>query len=115
MTERPVSSVLPGREPNEHNNTSLTVESPEPTEDTLPLGEMTITLDDPDFRQGYQEGASQYERWHCDDQSIESAVLLFLIRNGWGDTQHSPMWQTGYIVGWLCSLFAHAHGLESAA
>ncbi len=78
---------------------------------TLPLGQVVITLNDPDFRQGYEEGCSTYEQWHRDDLAIDAALLLFLVRNGWGGIRYSAMWQTGYIVGWLFSLFAHANEL----
>ncbi len=109
MTHRPFS-MLPGQHPDEQpvNRTPLALKSAEPSMNTLPLGQMSIRLYDPDFRQGYQEGASDYERWHGEDQAMEAATLLFLVRNGWGDPRHSAMWQTGYIVGWLFRLFTHA-------
>lgn len=74
------------------------------------LGDLCITLDDPDFLAGYQEGNNQYHQWHQDDRVIEGNLLLFLLHNGWGGSSHSEMWQTGYIVGWLFALFAQAAG-----
>ena len=102
---------LPHREQDEQHRAPLTPEPTEPAEHTLPLGQITLTLNDPDFRQGYQEGESDYEQWHSDESTVEAATLLSLVRNGWGDTSHSVMWQTGYIVGWLFHLFTHACNL----
>lgn len=77
----------------------------------LSLGQITISVDNPDFRHGHEQGVRQYEQWHRDDRFIDAAMLLFLIRNGWGSQRYSDMWQTGYIVGWLGALFPHAHSL----
>lgn len=59
----------------------------------------------PDFQQGYGEGQAQYQRWHQHDTGIDANTLLFLVRNGWASGTHSDLWQTGYIVGWLFTLF----------
>ena len=112
MTERPSPYLLVGRGPDEQqHNTPLTVE---PTENLLSLGQVVITLDNPDFYNGYEQGIHQYNQWHRDDLTIDAALLLALVRNGWGSQRYSEMWQTGYIVGWLGALFAHAYGLGGA-
>lgn len=98
MTEQRVPYLLPDRD---------VPQEPQ----TLPLGYLTIRLDHPDFLPGYQQGMKRYDEWHSNDLSLDTATLLFLVRNGWGDRQHSVYWQTGYIVGWLHALFAHAYNL----
>ena len=111
MTERPSLSLLVRREPNEQHNALLPAE---PIDTLLSLGHLSITLDDPDFRHGYEQGRDQYDQWHRDDLTIDAALLLSLVRNGWGSQRYSEMWQTGYIVGWLSALFTHAYGLGGA-
>lgn len=71
-------------------------------------------VDDPDFQAGYEHGMQQYEQWHRDDLMIDEGLLLSLLRNGWGSSRYSDMWQTGYITGWLFALFAQATGITTA-
>lgn len=87
----------------------LTLEPCEPSENCFPLGHIVIEGDDPDFRKGYEEGCRQYEAWHAQDQVMDAGLLLALVRNGWGGSRYSDIRQTGYIVGWLRTLFAHAY------
>lgn len=111
MTERPSPYLLMYRKPDDWQDTFLVVES---SKHTLPLGQLSISLDDPDFCNGYEQGIYQYNHWHRDDLTIDAAMLLSLVRNGWGSQRYSEMWQTGYIVGWLGALFTHAHGMGGA-
>jgi hypothetical protein len=74
------------------------------------LGALTLSLVDPDFLAGYQHGMQQEEQWHRDALPIDDSLLLSLVRNGWGGSRYSEMWQTGYITGWLFALFAQATG-----
>lgn len=104
--------MLVCREPDEQRNSLYSVEPT--TTHALPLGHLSITLDDPDFQRGYEHGLQQYEHWHRNELTIDSSLLLSLVRNGWGSQRFSEMWQTGYIVGWLSALFAHAYGLGGA-
>jgi hypothetical protein len=74
------------------------------------LGTLTLSLDDPEFLSGYEHGMQQYEQWHRDELTMDDSLLLSLVRNGWGGSRYSEMWQTGFIIGWLFALFAHATG-----
>lgn len=77
------------------------------------LGELTLHLDDPDFLAGYEYGMQQYEQWHRDELTVDDSLLLSLVRNGWGGSRSSEMWQAGSITGWLFALFAHATGTRA--
>lgn len=67
-----------------------------------------IRGEDPDFQEGFGEGMAQYQQWHQQEECVDMSTLLFLVRNGWGNTSPTEMWQTGYIVGWLFTFFGQS-------
>jgi hypothetical protein len=66
---------------------------------------VTINAAPADFILGYQEGQKQYWQHHRHETTIEASTLLALVRNGWGGSRASAMWQTGYITGRMSLLF----------
>ena len=68
------------------------------------IGTVHLSRDDEDFVSGYQEGYNTYKTYHDNEEGVDTATLLFLIKNG-GNAGRSDPWNTGYIVGWLAALY----------
>ena len=73
------------------------------------IGTAFLTISDEDFVQGYHEGYTTYQNYHSQEDAVDTATLLFLIKNGW-DAGHSDQWNTGYITGWLAAFYEQEQG-----
>lgn len=75
----------------------------------MTLGNMSVLVEEVDFVQGYHRGYENYVQYHRNDEAIEAALFMALVRNGWNETT-SAMWQTGYILGWLAAFYGQEEG-----
>jgi len=73
------------------------------------IGTRSVLVEDEDFARAYDVGYETYHRYHRDDNVIDSAILLFQLRNGWNDTC-SEMEHTGFIMGWLAGFYEQEEG-----
>jgi len=73
------------------------------------IGKMAVLVEDGDFARAYDAGYETYHHYHRDDDVIDSAILLFQVRNGWNDTC-SEMETTGFIMGWLAAFYEQEEG-----
>ncbi len=73
------------------------------------IGNKSILVEDEEFAHAYDAGYETYHRYHRDDDVIDSAILLFQLRNGWNGGC-SAMWTTGYIMGWLAAFYEQEEG-----
>ncbi len=73
------------------------------------IGKRAVLVEDEDFARAYDVGYETYHQYHRDDDVIDSAMLLFHLRNGWNDAC-SAMWTTGFIMGWLAAFYEQEEG-----
>ena len=75
----------------------------------ISIGKKMVLVEDEEFERAYDKGYENYHRYHHDDEVIDSALLLFQVRNGWNG-EHSEMQITAYIVGWLAAFYEQEEG-----
>lgn len=75
----------------------------------ISIGNKRVLVEDEDFARSYDKGYETYHRYHHDDEMVDSALLLFQVRNGWNDA-HSEMETTAYIMGWLAAFYEQEQG-----
>ncbi len=73
------------------------------------IGNKSVLVEDEEFARAYDAGYGTYHRYHRDDDVIDSALLLFQLRNGWNE-RCSGMWTTGYLMGWLAAFYEQEEG-----
>ena len=73
------------------------------------IGNKTVLVEDDNFARMYDTGYTNYHRYHRDDEVIDSALLLLLLRNGWNGA-YSEMETTAYIMGWLAAFLEQEEG-----
>lgn len=73
------------------------------------VGTTFLIIDDEDFLHGYHEGYTTCQTYHHNKESLNTSILLFLLKNGW-DAGYSDHWNTGYIVGWLAAFYEQEQG-----
>jgi len=73
------------------------------------IGKRAVLVEDEDFARAYDAGYETYHRYHRDEEVIDSALLLFQVRNGW-NTERSEMETTGFIMGWLAAFYEQEEG-----
>jgi len=75
----------------------------------ITIGTIPLLVEEKEFIGGFDSGYDSYHTYHQCGEVIETSTLLFLIKNGWnGD--HSDMWTTGYIMGWLAAFYEQEDG-----
>lgn len=67
-----------------------------------------MLVEDEEFARDYDLGYETYHRYHR-DEVIDSALLLFQVRNGWNDAC-SDMHNTGLLLGWLAAFYEQEDG-----
>jgi len=75
----------------------------------ISIGNKSVLVEDENFAHAYDVGYETYYRYHRDDDVIDSAILLFQLRNGWNDAC-SEMETTSYIMGWLAAFYEQEEG-----
>lgn len=73
------------------------------------IGTRSVLVEDEDLVRAYDAGYEAYHQYHRHDDVIDSAILLFHLRNGWNNGC-SDMWNTGYIIGWLAAFYEQEEG-----
>jgi len=73
------------------------------------IGNRVVLVEDEEFVLAYDAGYETYHRYHRDDDVIDSAILLFQLRNGW-NSECSEMEATGFIMGWLAAFYEQEEG-----
>ncbi len=73
------------------------------------IGTVHLHIDDKDFLHGYSNGYKMFHTYHSKEECLDTALLLFLFRNGWG-AGHSDTWMAGYIMGWLAAFYEQEDG-----
>ncbi len=76
---------------------------------SVSIGKRAVLVEDEEFVRGYDAGYETYRRYHRDDDVIDSAILLFQLRNGW-NSECSEMETTGFIMGWLAAFYEQEDG-----
>ncbi len=76
---------------------------------SVTIGTIPLLTEDKDFADGFERGYDNYHTYHRRSEVIETSTLFFLLRNGW-NADHSEMWTTGYIMGWLAGLYEQEDG-----
>jgi len=75
----------------------------------ISIGNKSVLVEDEEFARAYDVGYETYHRYHRDEDVIDSAILLFQLRNGWNGDR-SDMWTTGYLLGWLAAFYEREEG-----
>ncbi len=75
----------------------------------ISIGNKSVLVEDGDFARAYDGGYETYHRYHRDNDVIDSAILLFQVRNGW-NAACSEMETTGFIMGWLAAFYEQEDG-----
>ena len=75
----------------------------------ITIGTIPLLIEDKEFVSGFERGYESYHTYHQHGEVIETSTLLFLLRNGW-NADHTDMWTTGYIMGWLAGLYEQENG-----
>lgn len=71
-----------------------------------PIGNITITVQDDEFFDGYQAGYLRF-RAHYQGQALSKGDMrLFLARN-YFDGSNATRYNVGYITGWYAALFTN--------
>jgi len=73
------------------------------------IGNRSVLVEDEEFVYAYDAEYETYHRYHRQGDVIDSAILLFQLRNGWNE-RCSEMWNTGYIMGWLAAFYEQEDG-----
>ncbi len=75
----------------------------------ITIGTIPLVIEDKEFINGFERGYDSYHTYHQRGEVIETSTLFFLLKNGW-NADHSEMWTTGYIMGWLAGLYEQEDG-----
>ncbi len=76
---------------------------------SISIGNKTVLVEDEEFARAYDKGYETYHRYHRDEEVIDSALLLFQVRNGWNDAC-SDLYNVGFLLGWLAAFYEQKDG-----
>ena len=77
-----------------------------PTHEHVTLGHALLSVQDPQFLDGYTSGYLRYCR-HDVAQPLSDTNICALLTGRQRNTTHTAIWNAGYIMGWITA----THGI----